>query len=78
VRATNGKAGAQALQPQGAELIKKMVPIIFALNTLPPGENPAEAFAKGGDSRSLLEVSSFRLRTHNNREVNLYNPSFVI
>jgi hypothetical protein len=53
-------------------------PSFFVLKVLPPGENPAEAFAKGGDSRSMLEVSSFRLRTYNNREVILYNLSFVI
>jgi hypothetical protein len=31
----------------------------------PPGENPAEAFAKGGDSEEHLEVSLFRLRSYN-------------
>ncbi len=32
----------------------------------PPGENPAEAFAKGGDSEEHLEVSLFRLHRYNN------------
>ncbi len=45
---------------------------------LPLGENPAEAFAKGGDSRSMLEVSLFRLHRYNNREDNLHKLSFVI
>ena len=49
----------------------------FAFKMPPPGENPAVAFAKGGDSEEHLEVSLFRLHVYNILIANSYLSSNV-
>ena len=51
--------------------------VFVNLNTLPPSVHSAATFAKGGDRRSILEVSMFHLQ-FNNSPFQFFRPSLNV